>query len=270
MKIVSFSQDGVTRFGIHAGDQVRVYPAATSALDLLAPQGHAAGEEVAFAGLSLLPPVPRPGKIICIGLNYRKHAEEGGNPIPNYPAVFLRSVTSLVPSGAPILRPPESDKLDYEAELAIVIGRTATRVPASRALDYVGGYACFNDGTIRDYQRKSTQWTIGKNFNRTGGFGPDLVTPDELPPGAKGLRIVCRVNGEVMQDGDTGDMIFDVATLIALMSEAMTLEPGDVIATGTTAGVGYARKPPFFLKQGDRCEVEIEGIGTLINPIEDA
>jgi 2-keto-4-pentenoate hydratase/2-oxohepta-3-ene-1,7-dioic acid hydratase in catechol pathway len=165
-----------------------------------------------------------------------------------------------------MIYPECSDKLDYEAELAVVIGRTATNVGAA-ALDYVAGYACFNDGSVRDYQRKSTQWTMGKNFDCTGGFGPELVTPDELPAGASGLRILARVNGEVRQDSNTSDMIFDVATLIATLSEAMTLEPGDVIATGTPSGVGYARKPPVFLHPGDCCEIEIESIGTLSNKI---
>jgi 2-keto-4-pentenoate hydratase/2-oxohepta-3-ene-1,7-dioic acid hydratase in catechol pathway len=214
--------------------------------------------------------VPRPGKIICIGLNYRQHAAEGGNAIPDYPAVFLRSTTSLLAPGAAMLRPACSEKLDYEAELAVVIGSRATRVPVDAALGYVAGYACFNDGSVRDFQRKSSQWTIGKNFDATGGFGPELVTADELPAGARGLRIVSRVNGVVMQDSNTDDMIFDVATLVSVLSQAMTLEPGDVIATGTPAGVGYARHPPQFLQAGDRCEVEIEGLGVLSNLVADA
>ena len=271
MRIVSFLDGGTARVGVRTGDRVRVYPTATSPLDLVADgTAHAPGAELAFADLDLLPPIPRPGKIICIGLNYRKHAEEGGNPIPDYPAVFMRGATSLVPHGAAILRPPCSDRLDYEGELAVIVATTATRVSRAEALDHVAGYACFNDGTLRDYQRKSSQWTMGKTFDRTGGFGPDLVTAGEVPAGAKGLRITTRVNGAVMQDGDTTDMIFDVATLIEIVSEVMTLEPGDVIATGTPAGVGYARKPPFFMKAGDRCEVEIEGVGLLSNAIADA
>jgi 2-keto-4-pentenoate hydratase/2-oxohepta-3-ene-1,7-dioic acid hydratase in catechol pathway len=214
----------------------------------------------------LLAPVPRPGKTICIGLNYRAHAEEGGNPIPDYPAVFMRGATSLIGPDAAMIYPECSDKFDYEAELAIVIGKTATNVGAN-ALDYVAGYSCFNDGSVRDYQRKSTQWTMGKNFDQTGGFGPELVTPDELPAGAAGLRIVMRLNGQTMQESNTGNMIFNAAQLIAILSEAMTLEPGDVIATGTPSGVGYARKPPVFMRPGDRAEVEIESIGTLVNAV---
>lgn len=268
MRIVSFNEHGKVRFGLREGALVRACEGVTSLTDVL--DGPLVlGAEYRFEDLDLLTPVPVPGKVICIGLNYRKHAEEGGNPIPDYPAVFLRVNTSLVPHGKAILRPPVSDRLDYEAELAVVIGRTAVRVTEAEALDYVGGYACFNDGSLRDYQRKSTQWTMGKNFDRTGGFGPDLVTPDELPAGARDLRIVSRLNGKIMQDGNTSDMIFTVEQLIACLSAVMTLEPGDVIATGTTSGVGYARTPPVFMKPGDVCEIEIDGIGTLENRIED-
>ncbi len=268
MRIISFLHDGQPRHGIVDGQSVHSFAGPATLQDVLTKQP--TGATLPLHGLHLLPVVPNPGKIICIGLNYRDHAAEGGNPIPDYPAVFLRSTTSLVAHGQPMLRPPVSDKLDFEAELAVVIGQTATRVSAATALDHVAGYACFNDGSVRDYQRKSTQWTMGKNFDRTGGFGPDLVTADEVPQGATGLRITSRVNGAVMQDGNTADMIFDVATLITLLSQAMTLEPGDVIATGTPAGVGYARKPPLFLKPGDVCEVTIAGIGTLSNSIEAA
>lgn len=168
------------------------------------------------------------------------------------------------------MRPLCSDKLDYEAELAIVIGKPGRNVREADALSHVFGYACFNDGSVRDYQRKSTQWTMGKNFDGTGPFGPDIVTADELPAGAAGLRIASRLNGQTMQNGNTRDMIFPVARTIALISEVMTLEPGDLIITGTPAGVGYARKPPVFLRPGDICEVEIEGIGILRNPVVSA
>ena len=267
MRIVTFRRNGGVHHGVRVGDRIRIHPTATSAMDLAVnAAAHLAGEEIALSEVALLAPVPRPGKVICIGLNYRDHAAEGGNPIPDYPAVFLRGPTSLVGPGSPIILPECSDKLDFEAELGVVIGRTATTV-REMPLAYVAGYVCFNDGTIRDYQRKSSQWTAGKNFDQTGAFSPDLVTPDELPPGAAGLKITSRVNGEIMQDGDTGDMIFDVATLITFLSEAMTLEPGDVIATGTPAGVGYARKPPVFLREGDQIEIEIAGIGKATNPI---
>ncbi len=265
MRIVTFDLNGAVRHGVRLGDRIKLYPTAHSAHDLAMDfDAHEAGDEIAVSNVKWLAPVPRPGKMICIGLNYRAHAAEGGNPIPDYPAVFLRGATSLIGTDAAMIYPECSDKLDYEAELAVIIGKTATNV-GDKALDYVAGYSCFNDGTVRDYQRKTAQWTIGKNFDRTGGFGPELVTPDELPAGASGLRIVARLNGKTMQSGNTSDMIFDVAKLIAILSEAMTLEPGDVIATGTPSGVGYARTPPVFLRPGDRIDVEIEAIGTLNN-----
>jgi len=267
MRIVTFLANGAIRHGVRVGDLIEVRPTAPSAFDLaMNPAAYEAGDSIAATDVAFLAPVPRPGKVICIGLNYRAHAEEGGNPIPDYPAVFLRGPTSLVgPEGAIIL-PEISDKLDYEAELAVVIGKTATNV-TDNPLTYVAGYCAFNDGSIRDFQRKSSQWTAGKNFDRSGAFSAELVTPDELPVGASGLRIQARLNGEVMQDSNTADMIFDVATLIVTLSQVMTLEPGDVIATGTPSGVGYARNPPVFMQQGDRIEIEIEGIGIAANTV---
>ena len=268
MRIVTFRQNGIVRHGVRVGDTIHVYPEAASAVELAQKSASlSAAGEVAIGDVELLPPVPNPGKIVCIGLNYRAHAIEGGNPIPDYPAVFMRCTTSLAAPGGAMIYPACSDKLDYEAELAVIIGKTARNVAAANALDHVAGYSCFNDGSVRDFQRKSTQWTMGKNFDGTGGFGPDLVTPDELPAGASGLRLVARLNGQIMQDSNTADMIFDVATLIAILSEAMTLEPGDVIATGTPAGVGYARTPPVFMRPGDVTEIEIEGIGILSNVV---
>jgi 2-keto-4-pentenoate hydratase/2-oxohepta-3-ene-1,7-dioic acid hydratase in catechol pathway len=268
MRILTFRLNGKVQHGVRTGDRIQIYSDAASAVDLAERAASlSVTDEVALSSVELLPPVPYPGKIICIGLNYRAHAIEGGNPIPDYPAVFMRCTTSLAAPDAALIYPECSDKLDYEAELAVIIGKTATNVSAADALDYVAGYSCFNDGSVRDYQRKSTQWTMGKNFDGTGGFGPELVTPDELPPGAAGLRLVARLNGEIMQDSDTGDMIFDVATLIATLSEGMTLEPGDVIATGTPSGVGYARTPPVFMKPGDTINIEIEKIGVLTNTI---
>jgi 2-keto-4-pentenoate hydratase/2-oxohepta-3-ene-1,7-dioic acid hydratase in catechol pathway len=222
-----------------------------------------------IAGLQLLPPVPRPGKIVCIGLNYALHAKEGNNPIPDYPAVFMRGPTSLVGPGAAIVRPRASQKLDWEAELVIVIGRRARHLTEADALSCVAGYSCMNEGSVRDYQRKSTQWTIGKNFDSSGSFGPEVVTPDEIPQGPNKLRISLRLNGETMQDSNTDDMIFSVPRIIATLTEAMTLEPGDIIATGTPSGVGYPRTPPRFMTPGDVVEVEIEGIGILRNTVMD-
>lgn len=213
--------------------------------------------------------VDRPGKIVCMGLNYADHAKEGGNARPEYPSFFMRGPSSLASHQAPLIRPKVSDKLDYEAELAFIVGKRARNLNRENALDCIAGYSIFNDGSLRDYQRKTTQWTIGKNFDQTGGFGPWLVTPDELPRGAHGLQIQSRLNGVVMQNANTKDFLWDVAETIVLITECMTLEPGDVVITGTPAGVGYARTPPVFMKPGDICEIEIENIGILRNSIED-
>jgi 2-keto-4-pentenoate hydratase/2-oxohepta-3-ene-1,7-dioic acid hydratase in catechol pathway len=217
--------------------------------------------------LDMLPCIQRPGKVICLGVNYIDHAKEGGNQIGDYPAVFLRCSTSLLAHRAPLKVPSISDKLDFEAELAVVIGRAARHVSEQEALSAIFGYACFNDATLRDYQRKTSQWTVGKNFDATGAFGPCLVTSDELPAGCVGLHIESRLNGQVMQSANTADMAFGVARTVSLLSESMTLEPGDVVVMGTPGGVGYARTPPVWMKAGDTIEVEIEGVGVLSNPV---
>ena len=222
-----------------------------------------------LSGLRLAAPVPRPGKIICLGLNYFDHAKEGGRDKPDYPWFFLRGATSLIAHGEAGIRPRVSERFDYEAELAVVIGRRARHLVQADALGCVFGYSCFNDMSVRDYQKKTPQWTIGKNFDGTGAFGPALVTADALQPGAIGLRIQSRLNGQLMQDANTTDMIWGVAETIALLTECMTLEPGDVIIMGTPAGVGQARTPPVWMKHGDTVEIEIENIGTLVNPICD-
>jgi 2-keto-4-pentenoate hydratase/2-oxohepta-3-ene-1,7-dioic acid hydratase in catechol pathway len=232
--------------------------------------GKAPGSAVKpLAGVRFAPLVPRPGKIVCLGLNYADHAKEGGHARPEYPSFFLRGATSMIGHNEAIIRPKASTKLDYEAELAVVIGKRARHLTKANALDCVAGYSCFNDGSIRDYQRKTNQWTIGKNFDGSGPFGPWLVTPDELPPGAAGLRIQSRLNGKVMQDSNTGLFLWDVVEALCIITECMTLEPGDVIITGTPAGVGYARTPPVWMAPGDICEIDIEGIGILSNPIAD-
>jgi 2-keto-4-pentenoate hydratase/2-oxohepta-3-ene-1,7-dioic acid hydratase in catechol pathway len=228
-----------------------------------------ANDRQPLAALALAPVVPEPGKTVCLGLNYYDHAAESGRDKPVYPWFFLRGTTSLLAHGEAASRPVVSEKFDYEAELAVVIGKRARHVKREDALDYVFGYACFNDMSVRDYQKRTPQWTIGKNFDRTGAFGPVLVTADELPPGGSGLRIQSRLNGQVMQDANTRDMIWDVAETIALLSECLTLEPGDVIAMGTPSGVGQARTPPVWMKHGDMIEIEIEGVGLLVNTVED-
>lgn len=212
-------------------------------------------------------PVARPGKVVCLGLNYAAHAAEGGNAKPEYPAFFMRGAPSLIAHRAPLVRPRVSGNLDFEAELAVIIGQRARHLDETQALRAVAGYACFNDGTLRDYQRRSSQWTIGKNFDGTGAFGPWLVPAADLPAGAKGLKIESRLNGQVMQSDDTSHMIVTVVHALTLLTEVLTLEPGDVVAMGTPAGVGYARKPPVWMQPGDRIEIEIENVGLLSNPI---
>ena len=219
--------------------------------------------------VKLLVPIARPGKIICIGRNYAAHAAEGGAETPTYPEVFYRGSTTLIAQGEPIIRPKCSDKLDFEAELVVVIGKLAKHVAEADAGAYIAGYSLFNEGTLRDYQRKSSQWTVGKNFDNTGPFGPEIVTSDEVPEGAKGLRIQSRLNGQIMQDANTDDLVFTIHNLIYRLTECMTLEPGDIIVSGTPAGVGYARTPPVFMKPGDIIEIEVDGIGVLTNTIED-
>ena len=229
----------------------------------------AKGTRLPLAAQTFAPLVPEPGKTICLGLNYFDHAKEGGRTEkPDYPWFFYRGATSLMGHGQPGLLPKVSSKFDYEAEMAVVIARTVPRhTPKAQALQYVFGYTCFNDMSVRDYQKRTGQWTIGKNFDATGGFGPVLVTADELSPGATGLRIQSRLNGQVMQDANTDDMIFAVDETIALLAECMTLQAGDVIVMGTPAGVGQARTPPVWMKAGDTIEIEIEQIGVLSNPI---
>lgn len=224
---------------------------------------------VALEDVDLLPVVPNPNKIICIGRNYAAHAREGGTEPLDYPDIFMRAATSLVAHGKPIIRPKCSETLDYEAELAFVVGRQARHVSEADALECIAGYSMFNEGSVRDYQRKATQWTPGKNFDATGAFGPALVTPDGLPEAMAGVRIQTRLNGATMQDANTSDLIFPVRRLVAILSEIMTLEPGDVVVTGTPEGVGHARRPPVWMKPGDRVEVEIEGLGVLANTVAD-
>lgn len=219
--------------------------------------------------IEFLPPIKNPTKILCVGLNYVDHSTETGFEPPKYPTIFARFSSSLLGHQAPIIRPKVSKKLDFEGELAVVIGKAGKNISKDNALDHVFGYSIFNDASLRDYQIKSPQWTMGKNFDSTGAFGPCLVTKDELPAGCKGLKLETRLNGEIMQQANTNDMIFDVATLIYLISEVMTLNVGDVIVTGTPAGIGWARKPSVFMKQGDMCEIEIEKMGMLINKISD-
>jgi acylpyruvate hydrolase len=266
-----------------AGDQLVALPPLDAAQDiaawLLQPAervqaaiGQARGDAqnvVAWSSAKLRPVVPAPSKIVCLGLNYADHAAEGGHAKPEYPSFFMRGPSSLLAHGAPMVRPRVSDKFDWEAELAVIVGRRSRHLAPATALSAVAGYTCFNDGSLRDYQRRTSQWTVGKNFDATGPLGPWAVSADELPPGATGLKIQSRLNGEVMQSSNTSLMLTSVVDALCLLTEVMTLEPGDVIAMGTPSGVGYARKPPVFMKAGDRIEIEIERIGVLCNPVVD-
>ncbi len=206
-----------------------------------------------------------PDRIFCVGLNYADHAAESGMTVPEFPTLFSRFASTILGPTDALRLPKASDQLDFEGELAVVIGRGGRSILKDHALDHVAGYACFNDASLRDFQLKTTQWMLGKNFDGTGPFGPYLVTPEGLPPGASGLAIETRLNGQVVQHSRTDQLIFDVATLIADISIATALLPGDVIITGTPSGVGNARQPKLFMKAGDLCEVEIEGLGTLSN-----
>jgi acylpyruvate hydrolase len=288
MRIVGFEKGTELRLGVIEGDQVidiqeadpkapndlgewlRRHDGDLTALADLAKRAPASARRP-LEGLKFALPVARPGKIVCLGLNYMEHVKEGkyADNIPKFPTIFFRVLTSLTPHQAPIIRPRVSETLDYEAELVAIIGKRAKHLTVDNAYSCIAGWSCFNEGSIREYQRRTTQWDMGKNFDRTGGFGPWMVTADELPPGGKGLKIESRLNGKVMQSDNTDNMMFPVAETIADITRGLTLEPGDLLVTGTPSGVGHARKPPAWMRHGDVCEIEIEGIGVLRNPIED-
>ena len=213
-----------------------------------------------------LPVIPNPGKIVCVGLNYEEHRQETGRDKTEQPALFLRLAESQVGHKQPILRPRESKNLDYEAEIALVIGRAGRRISQKDSWNHIAGYSCYNDGSVRDWQRHTIQWTAGKNFASTGGFGPWMVTADEIPAGAL-LTLSCRLNGERMQHATTEQMIFKIPKLIEYISSFTTLAPGDVIVTGTPGGVGARRNPPVWMKPGDKVEIEIDKVGVLVNTI---
>ncbi|MFW1807325.1 fumarylacetoacetate hydrolase family protein [Acinetobacter ursingii] len=281
MRFLSYMQAGKKGLAIRVGDQLKGlteveenYP---GHLEQLLQQGSDAlinaaqilkqGNVINLEQVEQLPPLSQPPKIICVGLNYADHTKESPYEQPDYPTLFSRFNSSLIANGQPIKRPLCSEQLDYEGELVAIIGKRGRHIAKEDALDYVAGYSIFNDASIRDYQFKAPQWTVGKNFDDTGAFGPEFMTADELPAGAKGLLLTTRLNGKVVQQANTSDMLFDIETLISTISEAITLEPGDLIVSGTPAGVGLGHKPPLWMKQGDMCEVEIEKIGILRSPI---
>ena len=286
MKIVGFEANHELHLGVVEGEEVIDLQEADgkAPADLgewlrrgdLAPLAELAkraeGARRPLKGLNYALPVARPGKILCLGLNYMEHVKEGpsANNIPKYPSLFVRLLSSLVPHEAPIIRPQASIQLDYEAELVAVVGRRARHLTMDNALDCIAGYSIANEGSVREFQRHTSQWTMGKNFDRSGSFGPWMVTADELPSGGKGLKIMSRLNGKTMQSDNTSNMMFPLAETLVYITKGITLDPGDIILTGTPSGVGHAQKPnPVWMKQGDVLEIEIEGIGILRNPIED-
>ncbi len=243
---------------------------ADAALMKQAEKAASGGATVDMADITPALPVTEPPTIICLGLNYTDHIKEGGYDIPDYPALFMRGRQSIMAAGEPMVRPTCSERLDYEAELMVIIGKGGRHILEDDALDHVFGYTVFNDGSVRDYQRKTHQWTPGKNFDQTGAIGPVVVTPDEVPPGASGLKIESRVGDEILQSSNTGNMIWSAASAISIISEYTTLQPGDHIALGTPPGVGHAKKPnPRWLRPGETVEVEIERIGICASPVVD-
>jgi 2-keto-4-pentenoate hydratase/2-oxohepta-3-ene-1,7-dioic acid hydratase in catechol pathway len=280
MKICSFKLSGLPTYGVVSDGEVRAVAAhfLGSHTDLTAALAHSTPAEIAAAALDsdacrineleFLPPIPAPSKIVCVGMNYLAHIKEMGREPPEYPALFIRHSDSLVGHGCSIVRSRVSTHYDYEGELAIIIGRAARYIKAADAGDYIAGYTCFMDGSVRDFQRHTTQFTAGKNFPSSGACGPWLVTTDEIPDPQR-LHLQTRVNGEIMQQGEIRDLCFGVFELIEYISTATQLMPGDVIATGTPSGVGAARKPPRWLKSGDFVEVAIDGVGVLQNRVKD-
>jgi 2-keto-4-pentenoate hydratase/2-oxohepta-3-ene-1,7-dioic acid hydratase in catechol pathway len=263
--------DGTPSFGRVEGDTI---------VDLGAPGGPAWLRDGLAAGLEslkphatyarsetrLLPLIPNPGKILCIGLNYATHVAETGREQKEHPAVFTRWADTLIAHGDPLVRPIESERFDYEGELAVIIGKGGRRIAQGSAMEHVAGYSIFNDASVRDWQRHNIQFTPGKNFPATGAFGPELVSRDEVAD-VTALRVQTRLNGELVQDQPVSDLIWDIPFLIAYCSTFTDLAPGDVIVTGTPGGVGDKRTPPLYMKPGDSCEVAIDGIGRLMNPV---
>jgi 2-keto-4-pentenoate hydratase/2-oxohepta-3-ene-1,7-dioic acid hydratase in catechol pathway len=277
MKLASFRLQNKDTYGavvdggvIDLGKRLK-YPdlralLAAGALGEAAAAVKGAKEDAKIVDIDFLPVLPNPGKIICVGLNYKTHREETGRTETENPALFVRFADSQTSHLQSLVKPKASDKLDYEGELAVIIGKPGRHVPAEKALDIVAGYSCYNDGSVRDWQNHTMQWTAGKNFPRTGSFGPWMVTTDEIPDPAK-LTLTTRLNGNVMQHTTTDLLIWPIDVLIKYITTFTELRPGDVISTGTPGGVGFKRNPPVFMKAGDTVEVEISSIGILENPI---
>lgn len=279
MRVMSFRHGDVDSFGVVTAAGVIDTGArlaarygtlrdviAADALDTLRDMSQDYTADYSLEDITFLPPVPSPEKIICVGINYRPHIEETGREPPAYPLLFVRFPGSLTGHNEALVVPSLSHRLDYEGELAVIIGRAGRHIPAQGALRHVAGYACVNDGSVRDYQRHTSQFTPGKNFQASGSFGPWLTTADEVgDPGS--LTLETRLNGDVMQSASVADLVFDIPALIAYVSSFAELTPGDVIVTGTPGGVGYVRKPPVYMKAGDLVEVDVSGVGVLRNRV---
>jgi 2-keto-4-pentenoate hydratase/2-oxohepta-3-ene-1,7-dioic acid hydratase in catechol pathway len=280
MKLLSFKHQDRTSYGVLRGTRVidiAAMPDAAPTLKAALERGQLAAiarwaqdQEggIALADVAFLPPVTDPAKILCVGINYLTHVQETGREVPKFPMIFTRFADSQTGHEQPLVRPLASAKLDFEGELAVVIGRRARHVKAADAYGYVAGYACYNDGSVRDWQKHSIQFIPGKNFPQTGGFGPCLVTADEVGDPSQ-LELVTRLNGEIVQQARTDDLIFSIPTLIEYCSTFTELQPGDIIITGTTGGVGAFRQPPLWMKHGDVVEVEISRVGLLRNTVAD-
>jgi len=277
MKFASYRQAGNAGWGAVTGNCVRSLNAIAPTLKEAIARGKLPRTEqeiprsapaLPLENLPLLPPVPDTGRIFCVGLNYADHQAETGRKPTEHPVIFMRYAQSILGHGTALAAPPESETFDFEGELAVIIGKPGRRIAEADALAHVAGYSCFMDGTIRAFQLHTHQYTPGKNFDRSGACGPWLVTPDETGDPKAGLKLETRLNGSPVQQSDTGMMLFPVPVVIAYLSSFTTLEPGDVIATGTPGGVGFKRTPPLYMRAGDRVEVEIERVGLLANIVE--
>ena len=279
MKLLSFVRDGAPTYGClvdgcvidlgrHFGSRAPDLKALIAAELVAEARAHASNVEdrLTLEGLALLPVIPNPGKIICVGLNYHEHVKETQRQTTEHPTLFLRVAESQVGHNQPLVRPIETAKFDYEGEIALVIGKSGRRIGAAQAWDHIAGYACYNDGSVRDWQAASNQWTAGKNFWHTGGFGPWMVTADEIAPGQE-LTLITRVNGQEMQRATTAMLIHSIPELLRHISVFTPLDAGDVIVTGTPGGIGARRTPPVFLSPGDVVEIEVSAIGTLVNEV---
>ena len=276
MRFVSYSQGGINSWGALEGEKIfDLSNIASSLMSAIAssslPQNSDEIEKdelnLALGDVTLLPPIPEPKRIICVGQNYAAHRDEMGGETTSSPLIFTRFPSSIVGHNEMLVKPPESEQFDFEGELAVIIGSSGRRIAPENALSHIAGYSCFMDGSIRDYQIHTTQYIPGKNFEQSGSFGPWMLSADEIPNPNAGLSLQTRLNGELVQETTTDLMIFDIPTVIAYLSTFTSLEPGDVIASGTPGGVGYKRKPQLFMKPGDKIEVEIENIATLSNAI---